>query len=166
MERQEAAKIVAVLKATFPNFPIPDPDALLTGYLLGLSDCPYDLVVEAVGRWIREGRPFFPAPAELRALVVERVLPFPTPEEAWAEVRRGMSAVGAWGMPTWSCWPLKQAVDAIGWRVLCCSPEGDGDTAERFERTYRTYRDRAIRDANLPALFAGGAVGVALETGK
>lgn len=153
MTENDTVRIVAILKATFPAFPIPDPEALVAGYLLGLGDCPYAAVTAAVTDWIRDGRPFFPAPSELRARVLARILPFPDGAEAWAEVRRGFSFGGLYREPAWSCAPLAQAVAAIGWRTLCLAPEGEADTVDRFQRTYATYRARAAREADVAALW-------------
>lgn len=154
MNIEETARVVAVLMAHWPNHPIPSPDATIAAYQLGLSDVPYEIGTAAAERAIRTAR-FFPTVAELRDLILDKLLDFPTAEEAWAEITRGFSYGGMYREPEWSCLPVAQAVRAIGWRVLCTSPEGDPDVAERFALTYRTYRKRALSGIDIAAIDAG-----------
>jgi hypothetical protein len=154
MTREETARVLAVMMAKWPNHPIPNPEATAAAYHLALEDVPYDAAMAAAAAWMKRSR-FFPAACELRELAVTAQWDLPSASEAWAEVRRGLSHGGVYREPEWSCLPLQQTIRAIGWRVICTSPEGDGDMAERFSLTYRTYRDRAIREADIPALWAG-----------
>ena len=68
MTEQEVARIVAVLQATWPNHPIPNIDAMLTAWAIGLRGVGYELAMAAVEEWIQTGR-FFPSPGEIRSLV-------------------------------------------------------------------------------------------------
>jgi hypothetical protein len=154
MTYEETARVVAVLMAHWPNHPIPNPDATIAAYQLGLSDVPYQLGMAAAEKAIRTSR-FFPTVAELRDIILDTLLDFPSAEEAWGEIKRGFSYGGIYGEPEWSCMPVAQAVRAIGWRVLCTSPEGGSDMAERFTLTYRTYRKRALYDVDIAALWSG-----------
>jgi hypothetical protein len=67
MNRTDAAHVVAVLTATWPSHPIPDPDALVTAWAIGLDGIDLDEANDAIARWIQTGK-FFPAPAEIRSL--------------------------------------------------------------------------------------------------
>lgn len=154
MNIDETSRVLAVLTAHWPMFQIPNPEGTLHAYQLGLSDVPYDIGMVAAEKAIRTAR-FFPTVAELRDLILDKMLDFPSAEEAWAEVKRGFSHGGIYQEPEWSCLPVTQAVRAIGWRVLCTSPEGGSDIAERFSLTYRTYRKRALNDINIAALWSG-----------
>lgn len=154
MTREETARVLAVLMAKWPNHPVPNPEATAAAYHLALDDVPYDAAMAAAAAWMKRSR-FFPAACELRELAVTARWALPSVAEAWEEVRRGLSEGGIYREPEWSCLPLRQTIRSIGWRVVCCSQEGDGDMAERFALTYRTYRERAIRDVDLPALWSG-----------
>lgn len=154
MTVEETARLLAVLMAKWPNHPIPSPAATAAAYHLALDDLPYEAAMAAARLWMRRSR-FFPAACELRELAVSAVWELPTAEEAWGEVKAGMAHGGIWREPEWSTLPLRQTIRAIGWRVLCCSPEGDPDTAERFAVTYRTHRNRAVQEADVAALWSG-----------
>lgn len=155
MNRDETSRVLAVLTAHWPNYQMPNPEGTLMAYQLGLDDVPYDAAMQAAAKAIKTAR-FFPTVAELRDLILDKLLDFPSAEEAWAEIRRGFSYGGIYREPEWSCLPLAQAVRAIGWRVLCTSPEGSSDVADRFALTYRTYRKRVLAGVNIAALWTGG----------
>lgn len=164
MNTQETARVVAVLMAHWTNHAVPNPDATIAAYQIGLADVPYDLGMVAAEKAIRTSR-FFPTVAELRDLILDGLLRFPTAEEAWAEIKAGFSHGGLYREPEWSCAPVAEAVRAIGWRVLCMSPEGDPDTRERFALTFKTYRKRALNDVNIAALAGGEEPTPRLERG-
>jgi len=157
MTTEETARVVAVLMAQWPNHPVPNPDATVASYRLALDDVPFEAAMTAAAAWMKRSR-FFPAACELRELAIAARWDLPTAEDAWREVRAGLAAGGIYGEPVWSCLPLHRAIRAIGWRTLCLSPEGDPAVLDRFARTYRTYRERAIREADVAALWSGAEV--------
>jgi hypothetical protein len=65
MTRDEVSRLLAVMRATFPQTKITDPEAMLTGYHLGLRNVPYDDAQEAVAQCI-ETCTFMPTVAEIR----------------------------------------------------------------------------------------------------
>jgi hypothetical protein len=72
---------------------------------------------------------------------------------AWGEVQRAIGRVGYAGAPTWSHPAIEHAVEALGWRAICHTLEGDVPTLRaQFERYFRGYLDGARRAANVGAL--------------
>lgn len=151
MNEAEAEKLVAVLEATYPNHPTKPQTA--TAYHWALADLPYPIVEAAIREALRSSR-FFPTPAELRAVIAERLLGYPAPEEAWRQVQDRVRSVGHYGAPGFGEGPIAQAVDAIGWRNICLS-ETPGVERAHFLRAYEGYRERALREADLAAVAAG-----------
>jgi hypothetical protein len=151
---QETSKIVAVLEGSFPNFPT--KPQTVPAYHLALEDLPYEAVRAAV-REALQSLKFFPTPAELRAIISDKLLGLPSAEEAWGEVTTQVRECGVYRTPTWSCGAVQAAVRAIGYRNICMT-EVDDLPAQRahFYRTFNAYRERALKDADLGAVWSGG----------
>lgn len=163
MTIQETAAMLAILMAKWPNYPIPNPEATAAAYQMALADVPYDAAMIAAGRLMQQGK-FFPVACEIRELAVTAVTALPSAEEAWREILGALRNGGLYAVHEWSTEPLRRTVETIGWRTICLSQEGDGDMADRFRRTYETYRRRAIHEADIAALWSGhgatAAIGV------
>lgn len=157
MNREEAGRLVAVCVATWSSHPVGDPAALVTAWEMALADVPYPLGQRALGLYLREGR-FFPAPAEVRALVVDQLGVIPEEGEAWrmvvARMRTTYPGIPAapWAAPE----PVRLAVEAMGGMHVLRLSDDPGDDQKRFFRVYRTYRQRAARELDVAALTAGG----------
>lgn len=69
MTREETAQLLAMMKAVWPNHPMPEPDAMVMAYWMGLDDVSADVVAIAFKAHLKDpqrGR-FFPTVADLRA---------------------------------------------------------------------------------------------------
>lgn len=156
MTRQEVGKLVAVCIATWPNHPVDNVAALVSAWELALGDVPYEVGNAALATYLREGT-FFPAPAEIRTLAVEAVAGLPDAGDAWRLVLDRMKATYP-GIPA-SPWdapePVRKTVDAMGGMEPLRRSENPGADHARFAKTYAVYRQRAAREADLPALWAG-----------
>lgn len=155
MTRDETIRALAVLAAVWPTREI--TDATIEAYGMAWADLPYAAVNAAIGAWLRQGK-FFPAPSEIRELVIGKAAALDGAEQAWGEVKRQIAAVGHRGHPRWSSEPLEQAVAAIGWRDLCVCQEGDAGTLRaHFYRTYESYRRQYATEHDYPELVAARA---------
>lgn len=67
MTNQQAAQLVAICTAMWPNHPVRDPAALVKGWQLGLTGVAYADAERALQDYLAEGT-FFPSPAEIRKL--------------------------------------------------------------------------------------------------
>lgn len=151
MTQQEAAALVAVLKAAYPRQPIELETVRVYGQMLA------DLEYEDVERAAREhmaASPYFPAISELRERAT-RPAGLLDADQAWAEVR---TAVGRWGRDREPQWPTPQvavAVTAIGWQHICNTPEDQlGTLRAQFRDAYKAAAGRAVREANVGRLEA------------
>lgn len=154
MNLEETARVVAILEGSFPNFPT--KPQTVAAYHLALDDLPCEAVQAAVREALRTLK-FFPTPAELRAIVADKLLGLPTAEEAWGEVAAQIRECGVYRTPAWSCAAVQAAVRAIGYRNLCMTEIDDlpGQRAH-FYRTFDAYRERALKEADLGAIWSGG----------
>lgn len=153
--------MLAVLKSAWPDFPMPDPQAQTMAYHMALDDVPCEAAMDAARTWIRTEK-WFPKPAEIRAMAIDRLLPMPSGEEAWGEVVREIHNTGMYSTPSFSCGAIWQAVRALDWREICCTERDDLPSLRaHFYRTYESYRRLAIRDADVEALGAGAYIGLA-----
>lgn len=155
MTRDETIRALAVLAAVWPTREI--TDATIEAYGMAWADLPYPPVNAAIGAWLRQGK-FFPAPSEIRELVIGKAAALDGAEQAWGEVKRQIAAVGHRGHPRWSSEPLERAIAAIGWRDLCVCQEGDvGTLRAHFYRTYESYRRQYATEHDYPELVAAVA---------
>jgi len=147
----EALKIVAVLRAAYPSWKATDETE--ETWARFLEDLGYELVNAAVSRIVmNEEREFPPPLARIRrecAVLTSPSLAV-TAEEAWAEVLHAVKTVGSYRKPGFSSPEIGQAVEALGWRELCLSQEGDSGIRAHFFRTFHAYQERAKESANLP----------------
>ena len=157
MTREEAGRLVAVFKAAWPNHPVPNAEALVTAWEIALADVPYGMAQQAAAMYLREGR-FFPAPAEIRTLVIDRLGILPDGGEAWRMVLDRMRSTypgreaAPWAIPE----AVRLAVEAVGGlHTLRMSDEPGADQA-RFLKVYGTYRQRAARELDVALLITGG----------
>lgn len=154
MTRDEAGRLLTILRATYHNVKLDNLPATVDAWHLALVDAPFALISEAARAWIGTEK-WFPTPAELRMLAIEQVGALPTGTEAWALVLAHMRSSGAIGGAPFAGPPeVTQAVQAIGgWRVLRSSEEPGRDRTA-FLRAYEVYRLRTARELDLSALDA------------
>lgn len=148
MTRRDSLEIFALLTAAYPREPMTEAQIAL--YETLLAPYPPDAVREAVLRHIQQS-PWFPRISDLLALVTAGDTL--DADEAWAEVRRQIRAVGYYGCPVWSHPAVAEAVAAIGWDTLCLSTNPEVDRAH-FLRFYAAARQRTQAQQQFTALPA------------
>lgn len=148
----EAAEMLAVLKAAWPNHPL-DVATGAKVYHRALQDIPGHLVEKALDEWLRTGK-FFPAPSEIRALALRAGLDTPSAEEAWAEVEYQFHhGPYAKEFPKWSTQILEQTVRTLGWEQMRATDDSDmGTLRAQFRNTYDSYAKRTFGSDARPAL--------------
>jgi hypothetical protein len=150
MTEQEIGRILAVLKAAWPDRKVLGDT--LTAYGSALGDLPYEAVDAAVKQWLHTGK-FFPAPSELRELALAGAIGLPSAEEAWGEVRRAIGEIGMYRVPRWTTWVLDQTVETLGWRSICTTEEDNvGTLRAQFRNTYQNIAKRQQQGDARPAL--------------
>lgn len=175
MNKQESARIVAVLAASFPS----TTARLTEGQMLSmvdvfaemLSDLPYAQVNAAVALLVQTGK-FMPSVAEIRAAALELSSgKRKTGAEAWTAVVRAMRDEGAWRVPgedfTFSDPLTRRCVQDMGWTYLCTSENTVADRARFIELYEAVAADKHQRrlspvyDQARGQLERGGPVGIA-----
>lgn len=138
MTRQDAAKLVAALKALYPRQEL--SAETVSAYARMLEDLDYQAAEAAVKEHAAKS-PFFPAVAEIRLVVVERQLGLPSPVVAWEQVRevvdkeREFSALDE---------VTKRAVHLVGglWEIRLC--ETPLALRSQFLKVFKELRDGAV----------------------
>jgi hypothetical protein len=148
VNRQETAKILAVLTAGFPHINLSRESVEV--YHEALKDLDYGAAQGAV-REILLSAEFFPPPAVIRRKVAERAgVLAPSGGEAWSEVTTQARIEGLRGSPTFSHPAIRKVVDQLGWYDICMSTNTDTLRAH-FLKAYeqiRTVSDsKTIADA-------------------
>ncbi len=146
------SKGMGLLSRTF-DVPEPSGEVLKFWYAL-LSDLQDDVFISAVIDLCRnlEG---LPPRTNIPALIRSRAFELnnrrrPTPEEAWAEVRREISSKGHSSSPEFSDPLVKRAVDTIGWYDICVTPESDISAVRgHFFRVYSSLLEKERREEEL-----------------
>lgn len=138
MNKSEALKCLAILKASYPRQEI--GAATIEAYSTMLADVDFLAVQEAIKRLICTSK-WFPAIAEIREEIAKGATAgLPPVELAWGEVWKAISRYGMNRTPQFSCPEVAAAVDAIGWRHICLD-ENVTSTRARFTDAYRAVRD-------------------------
>lgn len=165
MNRNEAAKLVAILSAAYPAAQIrPETDI---AYHLALSDIPYPVAEQAVAILLRTSK-FMPTAAEIREVLAEAATSIAPWESAWDEVadvvhrhgyylfrHRTSSRHGDW--TGWSSDLIEAAVNHVGYDNLCMTPLDKLPTLRAQFRDYyqaeAARRKQAVQigDAALPS---------------
>lgn len=167
MNRSETAALLSKLSSVWPNQRISDDT--ITAWVWAFEDAPAELVEDAGKQWLRGGKPFFPAPSDLRAIIAGEIIgPAFVPEAAWGEVKRqalrfpygiakvydpeSNASVPNPG-PTFSHPLIAAAVEATGWRLICHADEEDETIVKaQFTKTLQALTARAgqtIKGADL-----------------
>lgn len=154
MNTQEIAVLLRVLRSVWPNTEI-NADTV-KAYEWALEDISVSDGERSVREWMRTGK-FFPKPSELREIVSRAALGVDElAETAWVEVQREIKRVGFNRLPIYSggkvlerpsrrfSTPLiAQAVESVGWGVLCTS-EHPADVRKQFIYTFRALHQRDV----------------------
>lgn len=145
-EPDEVRKAMAVALACYPHVALSEQTVEIWCRLF--AEIPAKALEAAVLDYISRAHEFFPAPGVIREKALEFLEPWGelTAPEAWAEVRRKMSSVGAYGEPDFTTPVIEQAVEAVGgWRYLCMSEDIVPDRA-RFLQAFETIQKRQRDD--------------------
>ena len=139
MEQREAASVVAVIAAAYPQWPASKETVAV--YADALADLDHAGVVAAV-RDIILTDDRWPTIATIRRRVGARLGTLaPTPAQAWGEITRQADEVGRTGIPVWSHPAVAETVRAIGWYDICMSSNPETLRAQ-FQRMYADAQQR------------------------
>lgn len=148
MTASEAAKLVAVLLAAFPNArTTPQTSA---AYEDMLSDLDYRAANAAVRRLVASCK-FLPTIAEIRSACAE--LEHGTRRaggEAWGDVLQAVSRFGYYRTPAFDDPVTARCVAALGWQNICLSENQAADRA-RFIEMYDQVSTTRRRELAMPA---------------
>lgn len=151
MTVKEAAQLVALAAANFPNMQDKElkPTAMLWAKLL--ADIPYHIAEQALIKVLMSAK-FFPTVADIRegAEQLLKVDKLPEPEEAWLEVFRQLDP---YKRPEYSHPEIKKAVQAIGYMNLCNS-ENIAIERAQFMKIYGCYKKRTEEERENEKVFA------------
>lgn len=153
MTKQEVAKLLAFVTATYPNVDI--SDATVEAWYELLGDLPWEVVVAATKKVLAEQEiPCLPAVGKIRQAATNIALPgLLSPAEAWATVSRAIRKYGYYrqkeglaSLPP----QVRQAAECIGWRELCLAEDVEVVRAQ-FMRVYEQYATRKREEVMIPA---------------
>jgi hypothetical protein len=152
MKRSEAAEVVAMLVAAYPNAKTCASTSQV--YETMLADLDAAVARAAVTRLIATSR-FMPTIAEVREAAAEAVSgPVRSGADAWLDVVGEIRRIGIYGSPRFDDALVASIVLRWGWRALCDSPNEASDRA-RFIETYdglaRKARQNEVAGLALPA---------------
>jgi hypothetical protein len=107
-----------------------------------------------------------PTIADIRTRVASQHTPAIDAGSAWGEVHRQVQSVGAYRTPKFTHPAIQQAVDAIGWVILCHTHEDQlGTLRAQFERYLKAFNERRAHEANVGQLEAATERRGALSVG-
>ena len=137
----EIGMLLDALAAAFPRTTMSAETVQI--YAAFLADLDFDRAATAVATHIAEGK-WFPTIGELRALAFADQLG-PDIDQAWGEIMREVSRVGAYRSPSFSHPAVTAAVESLTWREICLD---DNNVALRahFGKVYAAARARIIAD--------------------
>ena len=140
MKQSEAAKVVAVLSAAFPDAKWTEDT--VAAYEMCLEPHDYLVAQDAVRRLIASVK-FRPTIAELLSMCVDVQLGTrKTGIEAWEDLCRAISRYGSYQVPKFDDPLVQRAMEMIGgWRYVCLSENEASDRA-RFAEAYDTMVDK------------------------
>jgi hypothetical protein len=140
----EAARLLAVLAAGFPNFNLQKETVAV--YANQLEDLSYSDGEVAIGNLLKT-EDWFPTISKIRKeiLLVGGGLS-PSREQAWIEVQYAIAHKGHTGKPEWTHDAVSEAVRCIGWTNLCLS-QNQETTRAHFFKAYDGISQRTDRAA-------------------
>lgn len=134
MTEVEAAKVVAILSASFPDSKW--GEATCRAYESALADLDFELASDAVRRIVATSK-FRPSISEIReAAAVVAVGERRAGADAWGDVVKAVRYVGSYGAPKFDDPLTARAVEALGWRNLCLGDSSEASDRARFCEVY------------------------------
>lgn len=161
MNRQEAARLVAVILAACPaqssKLDSQRQLGMVDAFEALLGDMSYEQANAAVAVLLQT-RPYMPAVADIRATALELTRgPVAPGGEQWGSVLRAMNEQGAYRQPgtdfVFHDAITARCVQALGWRELCLSENTVADRA-RFVELYDKLAAQSQRESQSPILAA------------
>jgi hypothetical protein len=130
-----------------------------------LSDLNDEEFVGAVNRFCKNNENIYPG-SNISAMLRKEYEKFSikelSAEEAWGIVTKAVHGSGFYNQPKFEEHPqIAQAVEALGWRVICTSDENDPAIRAHFFRTYSAYVSRKNNDklnADVRNLISSGGL--------
>jgi len=155
--KTEAAKLVAMLIASFPNSQVSEKTTEV--YEQMLADLDFGRAQRAVARLVGE-KDFLPSIAEIRRTATELEFgPVRPGGEAWGDVMAAVRKVGGYEpCPDFADPVVARCVERFGWRALCFEGDGTSDRArfiELYDRLAREQRLDQVSGVPLPKPLAG-----------
>jgi len=148
MNRNEAAKLVAILSAAYPQ--AQTRPEMAAAYFMALSDVPYPAAERAVAVLMRTSK-FLPTAAEIREVLTDAVTGIEPWEAAWDELMQTVKQYGSYlHMPrnaeSWGGWSddlVEMAVRHVGYENVCGADQEDLPTIRaQFRNAYQTEAGR------------------------
>ena len=143
MNEREAASIVAIIAAAFPQWQASRETVAV--YVDGLKDLDHNETLNAARDLLKiDDR--WPSIATIRRRVATRLGSLaPSPSQAWGEVTQQADQIGRASLPNWSHPAIGETVKAIGWFAICQSTNPDTMRAQ-FMRMYEDAQKRSDID--------------------
>jgi len=161
MNRQEAAKLVAVVIASCPaqssKLDTQRQLAMVDAFASLLDDMTYEQASAAV-RVLLQTRSWMPSVADIRATALELARgPVAPGGDAWGQVLKAISRYGIYRQPgvdfSFPDAVTAKCVQALGWTQLCNSENQVADRA-RFVELYDKLAAQSHRESLSPVLTA------------
>ena len=157
MTKQEAATLVALIRAAFPSQPFPpETTDLYVGELAGL---PFAETAERV-RYLYRTAKFPPSLGEIVGPVTRRLAGLPLPADAWLEVWRNLHGchweqhVGFVPAPRWSHPAVKAVVESLGGLYYVQRSDNLETVRAQFLRLYGQVSEGRLGDVLEPERVA------------
>lgn len=164
MTPPEAQDVITMLLAAFPRELRPDQvEETSKIYRIMMRDLDFSAAKIAVQRLLATAKRL-PTIADIREAMLEvGVGGKRSGAEAWGDVRKAVSQFGAYREPRFADPLVAEAVDAIGWHVICKSEETDPAPRAKFADAYNRLAGAARKEA---AIAPGSGVPPALPSSE
>lgn len=149
MTPSEAAKLVALLQAAYPNARW--SEGTIGVYEMVLVDQDFNVTGTAIHRLIRSTK-FLPTIAEILEVMADiAVGPTRSGVDAWGDVGMAIRRIGSYGLPKFDDPIVAECVKALGWRHLCCGEASEAADRKNFCDMYNDLaRRRRVLDVSEP----------------
>jgi len=157
MNEREAASIVAIIAAAYPQWPASRETVAV--YADALSDLGHQETLATVKEIIlTDDR--WPTIAQIRRRHASRAGALaPTPAQAWGEISHQSGTTGRTGSPAWSHPAIGEAVKTVGWWNICNSSNSE-TLRSQFLKIYEDNQKRS----DIQVILSEG--GLALNAGS
>lgn len=153
MDRKDAMRVVAMLKAAYPASKWGEDDELTFDvWQMALHDVPAQYVIQTLPGLMRTSI-FAPSPAEVLSAVFAASGVGPEPEVAWGHVQSWLRKHTEYSaLPA----PIKAAINDIGGTYNLRNSERPGNDRKAFMDAYAVRRNEAITSPDFSAMIGAG----------